>query len=110
MKGELINLAVSKSEDFAIIISNNNYLYRINLYDHKIEETKMANEMIALRISNNEEYLATSDNVNRVNIYNIDSLEKKKILKGHLKQVTEVYFLPEDKVIISASLDGTLGK
>ena len=109
-QGELTNLVMSESGQFVIIVSSKPCLYTLSLSSFKYEEAEMPSKVLALRLSSDEIFLAITDEFNRVLIYEVETMERRCIVKGHQRPVIEVYFLAENKTILTASLDGSLGK
>ena len=110
LEGELVNMDISSSGRFVIVISNKPCMYRLNLTTLTYNEYELPNVGISVRISHNEEMVAVTDNLSRILIFEAEGLTKQNMIKGHLNVVSEVYFLPGDEEILSASHDRTLGK
>ena len=110
LEGELLNMDMSASARFLIVLSSKPCIYKFNLANFKYTEYELQTQSVALRISFNEEHIAITDNLSRIGIYDAEELNKQNVIKGHLGIVSEVYFLESDDIILSASHDRTLGK
>lgn len=114
LEGSLTNVVVAKSGKFAAIASNKPYLYIMTNLNSSfnIEPKNIPGEIIALKISDNEELIAMSDTMSRIIIMDMKNTGGKRFttIKGHLEPVTEIYFLEQDTMLLTSSLDGTLGK
>lgn len=65
----------------------------------------------SLDFSPDGKYIVTcdyKDEERAIRIWNAETLELRKTLKGHLKEVERVIFSPDGKYILSGSSDGTL--
>lgn len=112
LEGRLINLAISKKSQFVLIVSSKPCVFRLNLANFAVEaeETELPAQMTSISLSNSEVFVAFSDDNNRIFVYDTDIMEKRYVLKGHLKPVSELCFLLDEHLILSASLDCTLAK
>lgn len=65
---------------------------------------------VAFEVSSTEALIAISDRYSRVLLHDFDVMLRKLYFKGHLKEVTSCVFIEEDKYLLTASRDTTLGK
>lgn len=110
LEGKLTNAILSKSNENLFVLSTNPCIYKLNLIANTTEYIELANEGIAFRLSETEKYLAISDSRDRVTVYEFPSIKRLSQIKGHLNSIIECYFILDDKYLITASIDKTLGK
>ena len=108
--GELIKAVASKSGQFVLILSNKPCVYRWNLNSNIIEETELGAVPLSIRFSSDENLVALGDKMNRIIVYDTEVMERKNIIKGHSGPITELFFINDNNVILSASMDTTLAK
>lgn len=110
LEGELINAVVSKQGQFALIASNKPCIYRWNFNYSTQEEYEFGDTICSMRLSSDENMIGIGDSESRVFIYDTEVMERKIIIKGHMGAVTDMCFINDDKILLTASMDATLAK
>ena len=63
-----------------------------------------------MRFSFDENLLAMGDDLFRILVYDSVIMERRFVIKGHIGLVTDLYFIEQNKTILSASEDSSLVK
>lgn len=110
LEGQLTNVAVSKSGQFVLIASSKPCIYRWNLSSNEPEEYEVSSKVRSIRFSSDENIVAVGDLMNCIIIYDTEVMERKQTIKGHMGPVTDMCFIENDTILITASMDHSLAK
>ena len=92
-----------------LISTNTSALYLVNLDNQSVQLYETTFSILSFSISDSEKTIAVSDKFSRVVLHSFPEMEKQMYLKGHLDIVNGSIFVSQDKVLITASKDTTLG-
>ena len=105
LEGSLVNVAVSGSGEFAMILSSKPCIFRWDLSTGCTDEYEFLSAGVALSFSSDDYLVAISDSLGRVVVYDADVMEKKYVLKGHRGPVTGTAFILDNNYLLTASTD-----
>lgn len=110
LEGELTSVIASKNGKFVIITSSKNIIYTWNLSNDTIEDTECDAEIKSIKFSSDENKFAIGDRMNRIIIYDTEVVQKSLTIKGHMGPVSDLCFICNNLMLLSASYDRTIAK
>ena len=104
----LITGVISATAQFGFLSTERPSLLRLSLVTHKFYEFSMNGCPRSMRLSPDENLLVIGDDFFRVLVYDSVIMERKFVMKGHTGRITDLYFLNQNKLIITCSEDTSL--
>jgi WD40 repeat protein len=98
----------SSTSKFCVIAAESPKIFRCSLCSYKVNEYSISSPAVAMKFSQDEEFLAVGDKVCRIVIFSVVDMERKWVIKGHTNLITELQFFKDKEMIMSASKDHTL--